>query len=386
MLIQTRNTLAETAPKSYLLATEAAGTTVFRLRNTSGFGSSWAVQIGETGEEQTEVLVLSGAPPTIGTVGTSTASSTFEHPADTPVYAIKFNQVVFQRSTSGTAGTATPMTSGTVTYQPNAYDTETKQSYTVFDDATGSVSYGYRTYFRNSVLAANSLESDWITPAGFDFYSLAAIRERGKRKLWDSSFIKGDDIIDDWINELKEEFVKGAIQVNEDYALGTVDVGFDGTDGFGTVTTTDITHIRRVDITYNGADYFMATKMNVNDYLPDEQFSSVHPYIHWRGDTVFRVRPDESGGTARMTFYRFGTTMVNDTDILPVIMRPFTRSFTDYVKLNAQYKDGKTTQDDIDTFVLRETGKFVTFLAPRLRTGPTMVDIVEPINSYDGWP
>ena len=338
MLIQTRNTLAETAPKSYLLATEAAGTTVFRLRNTSGFGSSWAVQIGETGEEQTEVLVLSGAPPTIGTVGTSTASSTFEHPADTPVYAIKFNQVVFQRSTSGTAGTATPMTSGTVTYQPNAYDTETKQSYTVFDDATGSVSYGYRTYFRNSVLAANSLESDWITPAGFDFYSLAAIRERGKRKLWDSSFIKGDDIIDDWINELKEEFVKGAIQVNEDYALGTVDVGFDGTDGFGTVTTTDITHIRRVDITYNGADYFMATKMNVNDYLPDEQFSSVHPYIHWRGDTVFRVRPDESGGTARMTFYRFGTTMVNDTDILPVIMRPFTRSFTDYVKLNAQYK------------------------------------------------
>ena len=353
--------------------TEAAGTTVFRLRNTSGFGSSWAVQIGETGEEQTEVLVLSGNPPAIGTLGTSTAASNFEHPSDTPVYAIKFDQVVFERSTTGTAGTATPMTNGTLTYQAD-------RALTQFDDTTGSVSYAYRTYFRNSVLGANSTESDWTTSAGFDFYSLASLRERGKRKLWDASFIKEDIVIDDWINELKEEFVKRAIQVNEDYALGTVDVGFDGTDGYGTVTTADFSQVRRADITYNGADFFLATKMNVNDYLPDEEFSSVHPYIHWRGDTVFRVRPDESGGTARMTFYRFGTTMVNDTDTLPLIMRPFTRSFTDYVKLNAQYKDGKATQNDIDSFIDRESDKFVVFLSPRMKTGPTMVDIVEPVS------
>lgn len=373
MVVPTRNILAVTAPKTYLMNTEAAGTTVFRLRNTIGFGSSWAVQIGETGEEQTEVLVLSGNPPAIGTLGTSTAASNFEHPSDTPVYAIKFDQVVFERSTTGTAGTATPMTNGTLTYQAD-------RALTQFDDTTGSVSYAYRTYFRNSVLGANSTESDWTTSAGFDFYSLASLRERGKRKLWDASFIKEDIVIDDWINELKEEFVKRAIQVNEDYALGTVDVGFDGTDGYGTVTTADFSQVRRADITYNGADFFLATKMNVNDYLPDEEFSSVHPYIHWRGDTVFRVRPDESGGTARMTFYRFGTTMVNDTDTLPLIMRPFTRSFTDYVKLNAQYKDGKATQNDIDSFIDRESDKFVVFLSPRMKTGPTMVDIVEPVS------
>ena len=375
MIIQNRNTLHLSAPKTYLMNTEAAGTTVFRLRNTSGFGSSWAIQMGEVGEEQTEVLLLSGNPPAIGTLGTSTAASTFEHPSDTPVYAIKFNQVVFERSTAGTAGTASPMTNGTITYQAD-------RTLTQFDDTSGSASYAYRTYFRNSVLGVNSTESDWTTSAGFDFYSLAAIRERGKRKLWDSSFIKEDIIIDDWINELKEEFVKGAIAVNEDYALGTVDVGFDGSNGFGTITTADFTQVRRVDITYNGADFFLATKMNVNDYLPDEQFSSVHPYIHWRGDTIFRVRPDASGGTAQMTFYRFGTTMVNDTDTLPLIMRPFTRSFTDYVKLNAQYKDGKSTQADLDSFVAAETHKFVTFLTPRMKTGATMIDIVEPVNSW----
>ena len=375
MIIPVRNTLAIDAPKTYLSSLEAAGTTTLRVRNSAAMTTSWAVQIGETGEEQTEVKI--GTAPNVGTI--TCVATDFEHPADTPVYFTKYNQVVFQRSTTGTAGTATSMTDGTITYQADRNTTQ-------FDDTTGSASYAYRTLFRNSVLAVNTTQSDWTTSAGFDFYSLAAIRERGKRKLWDSSFIKEDITIDDWINELKEELVKGAIQVNEDYALGTVDVGFDGTDGFGTITTADFSQVRRADITYNGADYFLATKMNVNDYLPDEQFSSVHPYIHWRGDTIFRVRPDENGGTARMTFYRFGTTMVNDTDTLPLIMRPFTRSFTDYVKLNAQYKDGKATQDDIDAFVGRETNKFVTFLTPRMKTGPTMVDIVEPISGQDMWP
>ena len=387
MLIQNINNLHITAPKTYLLATEVSGTTVFRLRNTAGFGSSWAVQIGETNEEQTEVLVLSGNPPAVGTLGTTTASSTFEHPADTPVYAIKFNQVVFERSTTGTAGTATPMASGTITYQPNAYDTETKRSYTVFDDATGSLSYAYRTYFRNSVLAVNSLESDWITPAGFSFYSLGAMRQRIKEKLWDSTYIKEDSQIDNWINEWLFEMRNAAISVNEDYALGTVDIGFDGTDGFGTVTTADFQQIRRVDITYNGDDFFLATKMNVNDYLPDEEFSSVHPYIHWRGDTVFRVRPDESGGTARITFYRIGTTMPNDTDELELPMRGYTKSFVDYGLAQAFLKDGKSIESQ-QKLVEANVGKaqFTSQLSPRMKTGPTMVDVVEPINSFDGWP
>lgn len=219
MLIQTRNILHETAPKTYLLNTEAAGTTVFRLRNSNGFGSSWAIQIGETGEEQTEILVISGNPGA-GTLGTTTAASRFEHPADAPVYGIKFNQVVFERSTTGTAGTATPMTDGTITYQPDAYDVERGESYTIFDDTTGSASYAYRTYFRNSALTTNSIESDWITTAGFSFYSLGAIRQRIKDKLWNSTWIKEDITMDNWINEWKDKMSNAVIALNEDYALG----------------------------------------------------------------------------------------------------------------------------------------------------------------------
>jgi len=167
MIIRAQNTLGEDSPKTYLMNTEVAGTTIFRLRNTNGFGSSWGVQIGNTGEEQTEVLILSGNPGA-GTLGTTTAASRFEHPSDTPVYAIKYNQVVFERSTDGTTGTAAPMTDGTITYQADSL-------FTLFDDTSGSSTYGYRTYFRNSVLGVNTTESDWWTSAGLSFYSLGKL-------------------------------------------------------------------------------------------------------------------------------------------------------------------------------------------------------------------
>ena len=378
MIIQQENTLHKNVPKTYLQNTEAAGTTIFRLRNTAGFGSSWAVQIGETREEQTEVLIISGNPPAAGTLGTTTASSGFEHPADTPIYAIRYNQIVWERSTTGTSGTATPMTDGTITYQP-------ANPLSQFDDTTGSASYTYRTYFRNSVLSSNSIESDWIviTPP---FYSKAVIRQRIKEKLWNADWLD-DSIIDNWINEWLFEMRNTAISVNEDYALGTVDVGFDATDGFGTITTADFKQMRRVDVTYNGVDYFLATKMNINDYLPDEEFSSVHPYITWRGDTVFRVRPDESGGTARITFYRIGTTLVNDTDELELPMRAYTKSFVDYGLAQAHYKDQKEeTGNNLMLIANAAKQQFKQELTPRMKTGPTTVDIVEPVSAWDGWP
>ena len=375
MIIQQDNLLHKDVPKTYLQNTEVAGTTIFRLRNTTGFGSSWAVQIGETGEEQTEILIISGNPPAAGTLGTTTVSSTFEHPADTPVYAIRYNQIVWERSTTGTAGTATAMTDGTITYQPS-------NPLSQFDDTTGSVSYAYRTYFRNSVLSSNSVESDWIviTPP---FYSMAVIRQRIKEKLWNADYLS-DPVIDNWTNEWLFEMRNAAISVNEDYALGTVDVGFDGTDGYGTITTTDFKQPRRVWITYNGQDFFQSNKMNINDFLPDEQFSSVHPYHAWLGNTIFQIRPDESGGTARLTYYRIGTQMVNDTDELELYMRGYTKSFVDYGVAQAYYKDNKTVEGQ--TYLALANGakeQFKQELAPRDKSGPTLIDIVEAVSGEE---
>ena len=375
MIIKTRNLLSVGVPKTFLTNLEAAGTNILRWKNPSGFNASWAVQIGEAGEEQSETVILSSSTPA-GTAGTLTANDSYEHPADTPLYAIKYDQVVFERSTTGTAGTATPLTNGTITYQSDSL-------FTQFDDTSGASTYAYRARFRNSISGTTTSQSDWLTPLGFDFYSLARIRERIKRKLWDATFITDETIIDDWINEWKDEMSNAVIALNEDYSMGTVDIAF-GTAGLGTITTADFSQIRRLDITYNGQDFYFSTKQNVNDYDPNQVFSSVHPYHNWMGDTVFQVKPPESGGTARITFYRFGTIMVNDTDTLPLPMRSYTKSFVDYGLSQAYLKDEKLDHYD-RSIALANIAKadFVTKLTPRDQSGPSMVDIVEAIDAQD---
>lgn len=370
-LIKVRNLLSESAPSTRLEPNVNAAATSFGVENTAGLTTSWAVQIGETGQEQSEVVIGTAAS---GTSITCPALA-FDHPSDAPVYFIKYNQVVFERSTAGTTGTATPMTSGTITYQADS-------PFTSFDDTSGSSTYGYRTYFRNSVLAVNSTESDWITFAGHSFYSLSAIRERSKQKLWNSSYVN-DETLNNWINEWKDEMTNEVIQTNEDYSLGTANVAF-GTNGLGTITTADFSQLRRVWVTYNGVDKYQSTKMNINSFLPDEQFTSTHPGHFFQGDNIIGFKPSDSAGTAELVFYRLGTTMVNDTDELPFPMRPYTKSFTDYTTAQALYKDQKYNEGDRYVVMANSSkANFLVNLAPRDKSGPTMIEIVEPLGGGD---
>ena len=370
MIIKSRNLLADSSQKSFLTNLEAGGTTVYRTKNTTALTAGWAIQIGETAEEQTEVIL--GTATNIGTI--TGAASNFEHPADTPLYFIKYNQIVFERSTAGTSGTATPMTDGTITYQAD-------NQYTQFDDTSGSTSYAYKTYFRNSTLAVNSTESDWIvvTPS---FYSLSIIRQRTKDKLWDSSFIRDDSVVDNWTNEFKDRLMNGAIQANEDYNLGTVDVGF-GTAGLGTITTGDFKQPRRVWVTYDGNNFFQSTRMDANDDFPDRVYLSTRPYHFWFGNDIIQVQPPESGGTARIMFYRMGTTMVNDTDELPRFMRGYTDAFVEYNLIQAQYKDSKISMSEKKLAENSLVGEFINHLAPRDKSSTEMIDLTDAIEGYD---
>jgi len=364
MIIRQDNNLDQNAQVTYLANDVAAGTTALLVKNSTGLTDGWALQIGKTGEERTEIKL--GTAANVGTINVATTS--FPHPANTPVYFLKFNQIVFERSATGTAGTAVPMTDGTITIQAD-------NPYTQFEDATGSITYAYKTYYKNSALSNNSIESDWIviTP---EFYWLSSMRERVKEKLWNSSFIT-DGQIDNWINEWREEMVNAAIAVNQDYTIGTVDVAF-STTGLGTVTTADYKQPRRVDVTYNGSDWFQSTKMMVNETYPNEDFNTTHPYHNWEGDSVVHILPAEDGGTARIYFYRLGTPMVNDTDGLPLSMRGYTKSFVDYSLGQAYQKEGKTPEAR-DKFgdANAQRGMFVAQISPRDKTGPTMIQFTD---------
>lgn len=374
MIIPSVNNLAEKAQKTYLSNPEVAGTTTIRVKNTTGLNAGWAVQLGETGEQFTEVIL--GTATNIGTVANTALS--FPHPADTPVYFTKFDKVVFQKSPTGTSGVASPLTNGTIGYQADSI-------YTQFDDTTGTTTDAYQTYFRNSALAVNSTVSAWTIPGGFTFYSLAKLRQRVRAKLWNSSYIVDDDI-NDWINEWKEKMRNAAISVNEDYAIGTANVSF-GTAGLGTVTASDFNgQIRRMWVTTDGQSYYAAAKMMLTEFGPNQVFTSSRPQYAMQGDTVFQIKPDGNAGTAQVAYFALNSPLAADTDEIPLPMHGYTKSFIDYAQAQALGKDGKP-QESLTraTSADGELQRFKMEISPRNRSNVTMIEQVETIDNGDGY-
>ena len=378
MIIRARNNLDVNAPITYL--TQSVNLTgTLPWRNPNGFQANWAVQVGKTGAEMTEIMLLSSASPS-GTLGTFTANSLYPHATDTPLYATKYDQIVFEVSTAGTAGTASPLTNGTVTIQPD-------QPYTQFEDTTGLSTYAYKTYYRNSVLNSTSTESDWITSAGFTFTSLGKMRQRVKDKLYDASYIPNDLMIDDWINEWYGRMNNILADVNEDYSLGTCEVAYAGTQDIGTITNSDFKGmINRVWYTESSGTY-PATKMMDNSFSPNKIFINTYPYYSMVGDTTIRRRPNDTSGTFQIEYMKTAPVLVNDTDELIPPMRGYTTAFVDYALAQAKGKDNKTQEALVlEQKVEGRLDDFRKLLTPRLRSGPTMMDIQEGIgNDDDVW-
>jgi len=367
MVIQQQNNLTDNAQKTYLSFAEVSGTNVLRWQNPAGFNASWAIQIGDTGVDQSEIVLLGTAVPA-GTAGTLTANTSYAHPAMTPIYAIKYDQIIFEVSTSGTAGTATPITDGTISITPD-------NNYTNFDHTNGSLSYAYKTYFRNSVTGSTSAESDWIVGT-VPMYAVGGIVQRVRDKIWHSDFVT-DDMIKDWISEWNEHLNNLAIQANEDYNLGSVNVAFSGTTQYGTITNDDFKQIRRCWITPNGNDWYQATKIDINKFTPSETFYNTRPYFFMYGDNVIGRLPNDSGGTAGILYYRINTKLVNDYDFLPLPARGYSKSFVDYALIQAQYKDDKISLSDKLQMEKALEDNYRQQISPRNKTGPTYIDIVD---------
>jgi len=150
MILKVENTQTEKAPKTYLNAALSASGTTMTVKNIAGFSDDWNVQIGETGEELTQIIEIEGAPSasTILLAGTIRDA----HPADTPVYCVKFNQVIFKVATTGTAGTAVAHAGGTIGITAD-------WEFTQFDDTNGLSTYAYKTAYRSTGLSSNGSDS-----------------------------------------------------------------------------------------------------------------------------------------------------------------------------------------------------------------------------------
>lgn len=372
MLIRVRNLLTDTAPYTNLTQTEAIGTATLHVKNANSFVAQWAIQLGNTGEEQSEIILLSGATPS-GTTLASSGTTIYSHPTDTPVYAVKFNQLVISRATAGTSGTVSAL--ATVSITPDG-------TVTTYDDTSGATTYAYKAQYYNSTIGTASSYSDWITPAGDAFYSLSKIRSRIKNKLLNAGFIGTDDVIDEWINEYLEMMTNAVIDVDKDYAIGTTNVSFSGTADQGTITATDFKQVKRAWITYSGGtDQFEMSAMSLIGYKPGQVFSNQVPKYYFQGDNIFGRQPAADSGTVNILYYKLNPVLVNDGDNLPVPMRGYTNGFVNYALAQAYYKDSKPDQGQIKEGVAMNTlNKFVNESTPRTKSGASYIDIIESID------
>lgn len=369
MIVQARNNLDQQAPVTYTTYPEVAGTNILRWKNADQMAASWALQVGATGIPQAEIVLLSASTPS-GTAGTLTANTLFEHPADTPLYGIKYDQVVFEVSLTGTSGVASPISNGTITIQPNS-------PYTIFDHTAGSTSYAYKTYFRNSVSGSTSAESDWITTAGFPFYSLGNIRNRIRGRLYNSDYIQDADI-DYYTNEWLQMMHNAQVDVNEDYGLGTVGIAYASGVELGTVTASDFRGGFKRVWYVDASGTYEATKMDSNKYFPNQVFVNTYPRFYMQGDSVVGRKPTDTAGTFVVEYYKQTPILANDTDELPVPMQSFTKSFVDYGHAMALRKDNKFQEaEPFENAAAAQLGMFKKQIAPRNVTSNTVIDIVE---------
>lgn len=373
MIIQFDNNLdvQTTTQRSALSNAISSGGTSLPSKNINAFTAQDYVQLGNSGEEKAEIVALTSATPS-GTALAVSGTVRFDHPQDTPIYDIVFNKIVVMRSTTGTAGTATNY--GTVAITPDSL-------YTNFNDSSGVSTYAYKTKFYNDLTGVLSEESDWFVPGGPSMYSLSALREDVKSNLFSAGFLKADDSqIDSWINKWQENMNNSAIKVNQDYSIGTVDVAF-GTSGLGTITSQDFKIARKVEVAYDGVNFNNSTKININGFSNTDNFSTSGPHHYWAGDTVFGIKPESSGGTARITYSKLLAKLDSDSDELTLALRSYTGGCVDYCLMRAYYNDQKIemARDHRDLF-LKSKQDFISEITPRDQTGPEFMEFVDELS------
>ncbi len=371
MLLQVENNL-DRQPSTlvgYLSTNGTVGGTVVPVKNINGFTNQWAMQLGRTGEEQAEILRISGVPS--GTALNTDGTARFAHPIDTPAYQIHYDKVVFLRSTTGTTGAAVAI--ATVNITPDSF-------YTQYDDASGVATYAYQSQYYNSVSGDLSGTSPWFLPGGPTFFSRQKLRDRIKSNLANANYIKDDETIHDWITEWSEEMVGVALKVNEAYSLGTAAYGF-GTAGSGTITAPLFKYASKIEVTYDGITYTPTTEIRLNQFSDNDIFTTIAPRHVWTGDTTFKVLPAGTGGTVRMSLGQIYTPMTVDSDELPQFLKGYTRGCIEYCLSRAKELDQKddAAEKDYQKHLLIKKD-FLGEITPRDQTGVKYIDFAEGLS------
>lgn len=157
MIITAFNPETDDLERSFLSNAVSAGATSLTVKNNDRFAANDRVMVGEMGREKTEVVTVSAIS---GGTGVTVSSLTFPHSADDPVYKLRFDQVKFYRSTTGSAGAFSILTTQNL-------DVDNDTLTTLYDDTAGIATYYYKVSYYNSVSTLESTLSDPVLGSGY---------------------------------------------------------------------------------------------------------------------------------------------------------------------------------------------------------------------------
>lgn len=372
MFIRIKNTLTESTPLTHTVAQTAAGATALLVKNTNDFQVDYYVQVGQTNEERSEIVLV-----TTGIAGGTVPvlATRFPHPSDTPAFSIKYNQIVIKRSTTGTAGTAAAI--GTISITPD-------HPYSQYEDTASQPGYAYKTCFRNGQLGVNSGDSAWITTEGFNPYSRGGIRHAVRRRIRNIPGIEDDDI-NLFVNEYMEMMRSAAVQVNDDYGLGTYNLPI----GAGTqeYVIEDSAYKTPVRVWLIGSGTVAASPIFVSDIDPSDNYAQYvwNPRFYLPGDNAIGfVPPIQESGTAQIIYNALDSRLNSDDQLLPRPMWPYVTGFIDYATSMVYRQDGKDTLAETrERLAMDKIGLFKTEIDPRQRVQNQQIIPVEGTDFYN---
>lgn len=187
---------------TYLSLAVQPGTASITVKNNEEFALNDRILLGAMGTETAEIVSVTGAvtPGTALTIG----PTIFGHNPDDPVTRLRYDQVKFYRSTTGTTGTYTLLT--TV-----AMDVDNADSITVYDDTVGLATYFYKVSYYNSVSTLESTQSDAIPGSGYLRNTVGFLYDEFTRETseQDNVLIDPTEFLG-WMNEVGDEILLNA--------------------------------------------------------------------------------------------------------------------------------------------------------------------------------
>lgn len=152
---------------TYLSADMTAAGATLTVQSIVGFAINQILCIGEIGNEKTEIVQTHAVTAPTGSTITLTSGITFDHPQDTPVYIIEWDQAEFSHTVTA-AGAKTVMT--TIALQIDQIETQ-------YNDTTYDTGY-YFYRLVNSVLNIKSTYSDALPFGDYGDNTAMAIKIR----------------------------------------------------------------------------------------------------------------------------------------------------------------------------------------------------------------